>query len=140
MDAETQIDLRRGEPLMLEDTRGKLGTIVLTSDRILFTQQKFASTTGGGALAALVAGQLQKRSERKAGGPLEVCALTEIRGGAPAKRKFLPDLYEFTLDDGSSFRVSLKTGEAWEPTIRGLLAERHGRTAFDEGDGSWRVK
>ena len=136
---ETELEVRGGEPLMLEGERGKLGTLVLTNDRILFTQKKFVSASGGGALAALVAGGLQRRSEKKAGGPMEVALIAEIRGGAPAKRKFLPDLYAFTLEAGSGFRVSLKNGERWEPTIRRLLSDRHGRTVSDEGDGAWRA-
>ena len=137
--SEIELAVRGGEPLMLEGQRGKLGTLVLTNDRILFTHQKFAASAGGGVLAVLVAGELQRRSEKKAGGPMEVAAISEIRGGAPAKRRFLPDLYELRLDDGSSFRISLKQGERWEPAIRRLLAERHGRALSDEGDGGWRA-
>ena len=137
---EADVEVRRGEPLLLEGQRGKLGTMVLTNDRILWTHQKFASTAGGGVLAELVAQQLQKRSERKAGGPMEVCQLAEVTSATPVKRRFLPDLYELGLSDGSSFRISVGLRKAWDPIIRRLLTDRHGRTISDGGDGSWRAE
>ena len=136
--AESELEQASGEPVMVGDERGKLGWVFLTNDRILFTQQKFAATGAGGALGALAADQLQKRSEKKSGGPREVAVLADVRGGGPQSRRFLPDLYELRLADGSNVRLSKKLGQKWEPTIRRLVAERHGRTVTDEGDG-WRA-
>jgi len=138
--AEVEIEREKGQPVMVDDERGKLGWVMLTNDRILFTHQKFAAGPGGGALPSLVAGTLQKRSEKKAGGPREVAALADVRAGTPVKRRMLPDLYELSLADGSTCRLSAKLGKKWSPTIRRLLTERHGRTVVDEGGDSWRAE
>ena len=135
---EVELEHNGGTACSIRGERGKLGTVVLTNDRILFSQQKFASADGG-VLGALVADQLQKRSERKAGGPREVLALGELRGARLNRRRLLPDLYEFTLEDGSICWVSHNVRKTWDPTIRRLLAERHGRTVVDDGEESWRV-
>jgi hypothetical protein len=137
--AEVEIEREGGQPVMADEERGKLGWVMLTNDRILFTHQKFAAGPGGGALPALVAGKLQKRSEKKAGGPREVARLTDVRGGKPVKRRLLPDLYELALADGSTCRLSAKLGKKWSPTIQRLVAERHGRTVVEDGEHAWRA-
>lgn len=136
---EVELEQRRGIAVSVRGERGKMGTAVLTNDRILFTQQKFAAA-GGGLLEAVVADQLQKRHERKAGGPQEVLALAELRGARMNRRRLLPDLYEFTLADGSTCWLSRDVRKTWDPAIRRLLVERHGRTVVDDGEGGWRVE
>jgi hypothetical protein len=66
--------------------------------------------------------------------------LAEVRGARPVKRRFLPDLYEFTMADGSTCRIAAKTSKNWTPTIRRLLTERHGLNVYDDGDHWWRVE
>jgi hypothetical protein len=136
---EGELEQRGGIAVSVRGERGKMGTVVLTNDRLLFTQQKFA-TAGGGVLAAVAADQLQKRYERKSGGPREVLALAGLRGAGLKRRRLLPDLYEFTLDDGSTCWVSRDLRETWDPTIRRLLAERHQRRVVDDGEDGWRVE
>jgi hypothetical protein len=136
---EAEVGHRNGAAVSIGGERGKMGTVVLTNDRILFTQQKFAQTGTGGLLGALVVDQLQKRSERKAGGPTEVFALPEVRSAYLKKRRMLPDLYEFELADGSTCWFSKDIRKNWDGTIRRLLAERHGRTVVDDGEDAWRV-
>lgn len=137
---ESEIDRRSGAAVSVGGERGKLGWVMLTNDRILFTQQKFASTGGAGALGALVVDQLQKRSERKAGGPSEVLKLADVRAAKLKKRRLLPDLYEFTLADGSTCWTSKDIRKHWDSLIRRLLTERHGRTVIDDGADGWRVE
>ena len=136
---EAEVEVRKGSAVSIGGERGKMGTVVLTNDRILFTQQKFAQSGTGGVLGALVIDQLQKRSERKAGGPTEVFALPEVRKAYLKKRRMLPDLYEFELDDGSTCWFSKDIRKHWDGTIRRLLSARPGRTVVDDGDDAWRV-
>ena len=136
---EVELEHKSGIACSIRGERGKMGTVALTNDRILFTQQKFGSAQGG-VLGAIVADQLQKRSERKAGGASEVLALQEIRRARLNRRRFLPDLYEFTLEDGSVCWVSHEMRKKWDPTIRRLLSERHGLSVVDDGDEAWHVE
>lgn len=45
----------------------KMGTLVVTSERIIFTDTKFAGRAAGGVLGVVIADKLQKRHED--GGP-----------------------------------------------------------------------
>jgi hypothetical protein len=54
-------------------------------------------------------------------------------------RKMLPDLYMLTRADGKTCRLHRGLRKKWDPTIRRLLAERHGLSVSDDGDG-WRVE
>jgi hypothetical protein len=137
---EVELERHKGIAVSVGGERGKMGSVMLTNDRILFTQQKFMNTGQGGALGALVVDQLQKRSEKRAGGPREVLKLADIRSARTNKRRMLPDLYEFTLADGSTSWLSKEMRKRWDDTIRRLLAERHGRTVIDDGEGGWRVE
>jgi hypothetical protein len=136
---EVEIERLKGQPMLLNGETGKLGWVMLTNDRILFTQQKFASGQGG-ALTGLVTASLQKRSEKKAGGPREVVVLDRLRSGKPVKRRLLADLYVLEMDDGSTCRLAAKTGKSWSPKIRRLLEERHGRTVVEDPGDSWHVE
>jgi hypothetical protein len=137
---EAEIEQRSRVLLMPQGERGKIGFVTLTNDRILFSQQKFDSTPGSGAVAALVAHQLQKRAEKKAGGPREVLSLSDIQSVRRVRRPLRGDLYEFTLTNGSTCGLGASAGKAWDPKIRRLLTERHGRTLADAGEGSWQVQ
>jgi hypothetical protein len=136
---EVELEKLSGQPVMREGERGKLGWIVLTNDRVLFTDQKFVSTGSEGVLGDLAVQLLQKRSEKKAGGPRAVVELAELRSAQDVKRRLLADLYEFTMADGSTCRVSKTVRDKWSATIRRLLTERHGRSLVDEGEYGFRV-
>jgi hypothetical protein len=136
---EVELAREGGQPIKLEEERGKLGWVMLTNDRVLFTHQKFGSSPGGGAIAGGVAAALQKRSEKKAGGPRELFQLSEVGSGEPVKRRLLPDMFQFNLTDGLTCRLSDGLGEKWGPMIRRLLVERHGLIVADDGAGGWAV-
>lgn len=138
---ETQLDQRGGTGVVIQGERGKLGWLTLTNDRVLFTHQKFAASPGTGALAAGVAAALQKRSEKKAGGPREVFSLTEVSSARFVKRRWpLGDLYEFTLTNGATCGLGKSLLAAWDAHIRRLISERHGRTVVEDGSHSWHVE
>ncbi len=136
---EVQIDQRSRVLLMQPGQRGKIGFVSLTNDRILFSQQKFDATASGGVAAALVARGLQKHADKKAGGPSEVLSLGDIRSAKRIRRPLRGDLYEFTLEDGSTRGIGASAARSWDPTIRRLLTERHGRALSEDGEGAWRV-
>ena len=136
---EVDVNSSRKSLVMQEGERGKIGTVVLTNDRMLFTQQKFDSGVGGGALGALVAEGLQKRSEKKSGGPRELFSLSEVQGIKKVRRRMRGDIYEFTLIDGTTCAVDAKAMKGWNETVLRLLAERHGRTVSEVGEDAWQV-
>jgi hypothetical protein len=136
---EAEIDRRAKTLVMPEDERGKIGYVMLTNDRILFTQQKWDAGPGGGALAALVAKGLQSRSEAKSDGPREVVALSEVSEIKKIRRRMRGDVYEFTMSDGSTCAVDAKAIKSWNGMILRLLAERHGRSVSEVGENAWQV-
>jgi hypothetical protein len=134
---EAEIDKADGTPVAQSGKRGFMANITLTNDRMLFVDQKFGSS--GNLVGDVIGAALQGRSEEKAGGPLVLLTFTDILRARPDKRRMLPDLYEFTLADGSTCRIHRKQGKKWNPIIRRLLTERHGRTVVDDGDNAWSV-
>ena len=136
---EAEIDRRAKALVMPQDERGKIGYVMLTNDRILFTQQKWDAGPGGGALAALVAKGLQSRSEKKSGGPREIVSLSEVSGIRKIRRRMRGDVYEFTMSDGSTSAVDAKAVKQWNGLILRLLAERHGRSVSEVGEDAWQI-
>jgi hypothetical protein len=136
---EEEIERRAKVLVMPGDGRGKIGYAMLTNDRILFQQQKWDAGPGGGALTALVADRLQKRSEAKSGGPREIVPLANVTAVRMIRRRLRGDVYEFTLDDGSTCAVGADAAKKWNPTILRLLAERHGKAVSKDEQDSWSV-
>jgi hypothetical protein len=134
---EVDLDRQDGTPVFVEGARGKMGSIVLTNDRIVFAHKSYGPT--GNIVGDLVAAGLEARSTQKAGGPQEILRIADLRGGRVQRRRLLPDLYELTLADGSTCRLHRALRKKWDPTIRRLLSERHGRAVREDGDG-WRVE
>jgi hypothetical protein len=134
---EVEIDRQDGLPLAIEGERGKMGSLTLTNDRILFVDEKFGSQTGN-LVGDLVGAALQSRHEEKSGGPREIVRLAEVRGARRQRRRMLLDLYELTLADGTTCRVHRKLLKKWDPTIRRLVAERHGLAVADAAPDGWR--
>jgi hypothetical protein len=134
---EVEIDKRDGMPVAVQGERGKMGRVVLTNDRIVFSHNSTGAS--GSLVGGLVEGALQDRAERKAGGPQQLVSLAELRGGRMQRRRLLPDLYELTRADNTTCRLHRKLRKRWDATIRRLLSERHGLTVTDDGDG-WRAE
>jgi hypothetical protein len=134
---EVEIDRQDGLPLAIEGERGKMGSLTLTNDRVLFVDEKFGSHTGN-LVGDLVGAALQGRHEAKAGGPREIVRLAEVRGARRQRRRMLLDLYELTLADGTTCRVHRKLLKKWDPTIRRLVVERHGLAIADATADGWR--
>lgn len=136
---EAELDKATGTPVAISGQRGFMANLSLTNDRLLAVDQKFGSGTGN-LLGDLIGAGLQARSEEKAGGPRVVLTFTDIRRAEMQNRKLLPDMYMFTLADGSTCRIHRKQGKKWNPIIKRVLVERHGKTVADAGDGAWTVE
>jgi hypothetical protein len=137
---EAEIDQRKKVLVMPQDERGKIGYVVLTNDRILFSQQKWDAGVGGGALTTLVAQGLNKRADKKSGGPQEIIPLADVRSIKVIRRRMRGDVYEFTMADGSTCAVDKSAMKHWDDTVRRLLTERHGRSVSADGEDSWQVQ
>lgn len=135
---EVEISRREGMPMFVSGERGKMGEVMLTNDRILFTDKTFGAT-GVNIIGDLAASAVQAHKDKKTGGgPREILRVTDLRAGRMQRRRLLPDLYELTLADGSICRTHRRLKKRWDETIRRLLSERHGLTVADDGDG-WRA-
>lgn len=137
---EAEIDRRSKVLVMPHDAGGKISYVILTNDRILFSRQLFASPGEGGLTALLAERGIQKAYDKKSGGPTELVAFADVRAAKKVRRPLRGDIYEFTLADGATCALGASAGKHWEPQIRRLLTERHGRTVVDDGDNAWRVE
>jgi hypothetical protein len=133
---EVQLDGVPNQPIWSEGKR-RIGSILLTNDRIMFIKE-----AGGGPPTGLVAQLLSA--------PLEILAqaneraqvvvpLPEVTRARVVPRRLVADLYELTLDDGSTCRFGKHLQTRWDPIIQRLMSERHNRPVVDEGSSGWRV-
>jgi hypothetical protein len=134
---EVEINRKDGMPAFVSGERGKMGLVVLTNDRIVFTDKTFGGATGN-IIGDLAGSAVQAHKDKMAGGggPRELVRLGDLRGGRLQRRRLIPNLYELTLADGSTFRTHRRLHKKWDQTIRRLLSERHAPTVTDDGD-SW---
>jgi hypothetical protein len=135
---EVQLDEVPTQPVWVHGKRPRVGSVVLTNDRILFIKSAGAAPQSGlaGQLLSAPLDALAQTLERAQ----EVVSLSEMTGAKVVPRRLVADLYEVTLADGSTCRFGKHLRERWELTIRRLLTERHGRSVVDDGDDAWRVE
>src|SRR5438067_818083 len=117
-------------------TNPKMGRAILTSERLLFFDQKVAGGAAGGVVGVVVADQLQKRHEE--GGPLLELPLAAITRISRETKTLSKD------------RIALGTADAeylfadgwrdWGPLLRDTLTTRHGRQIVEDTPESWRVQ
>ncbi|MCU1394183.1 MAG: hypothetical protein JWM34_2611 [Ilumatobacteraceae bacterium] len=112
-----------------------MGTAVLTDQRLIFFDQRFAANVGiGGVAGAAVAGALQHRHE--ADGPLFAIDLDQIVGAGQRRKMLNKDRIAITTGAGE---VLLNDGwKRFGPALREAIAAR-GRTVVDDGAEAWRV-
>jgi hypothetical protein len=134
---EAKLDEVPTQPVWVEGTRAKIGSLALTNDRILFVKD-VGGAGGAGLVESLLAapGEMAAQATERA---QAVVPLAQVSGGRVVPRRLVADLYEFTLADDSTCRVGKHLGERWEPTIHRLLTERHQRSVVSEGTTGWRV-
>lgn len=134
---ETDLEEHRGV-LVRGGLKNKMGRAKLTNDRILFFDQKYntvGATAAGGLLAGLVAAKLEKRHAQK--GPLLDIPLTDVTRVERATKGRNKDL--IIVEAGGEQHRFNEGYSAWDPLLRRLLQERHGRTVVVESDDAWHV-
>ncbi len=118
--------------------KNKRGHAVLTNERVLFMDQRFAPAQAGavgGWLAGKLAEELEKR--RKERPPMVDLPLTDITRVSHVTKLTVRDILVLETRSGETrFANGFK---AWNPLLRRVLTERHGRTVVDEGPDAWSV-
>jgi hypothetical protein len=115
-------------------TDTKIGRAILTTDRLLFFDQKFMGGAAGGVLGVAVADALQRRHED--GGPLLELPLESVTRIARQKKLLNKDRIALVTADGEF--VFNDGWKEWSPLLRDALTNDHGRRLIEEGPDSWR--
>jgi hypothetical protein len=113
----------------------KMGTAVLSHDRLSFWDTKYLGT-GGGAIQAVLVDRLQKRHEE--GGPMFDLPLASITAMRRAK-KLLNKNRLVIVADGEEYVFN----EGWKdfaPQVREALETHHGRRVVEQSEEEWRVE
>jgi len=132
--AELQTVLMAGGPLS-----NKRGQVLLTNDRLLFSDHLFnaqGARGAGGFLAGEVAAFLERRRQ-EGKPPMFEFPLTDITRVAHEKKLTVRDI--LVIEAGGKEHRFAQGWKAWSPLLRRVLEERHGRSIVDEGSESWRV-
>jgi hypothetical protein len=117
-------------------TDSKLGTAILTQDRILFYDEKFSKTGTGGILEDLVVNTLQKRHEAR--GPMVEIALSSLTGLALQKKLLSRNRLSISTTDGD-FLFS-EGWKEWGPLLRDILTRHHDRRVTEQTPEVWRIE
>ena len=104
----------------------KRGHALLTNDRLLFSDQRFAPAQAG-AIGGPLAGALAEALERRRRGrpPLLDFPLTDIARVSHVTKLTVRDI--LVIDAGGTEYRFAQGFKAWNPLLRRVLAERHGR-------------
>jgi len=136
--AETEL-AQEATVLMGSNTlKNKRGHVLLTNDRVLFTDQRFNPTLAGGVggpFAGMLADALERG--RKGKPPLLDFPLTEITRVSHVTKLTVRDILVIEAG-GEEYRFS-EGYATLSPLLRRALTERHGRAVVDDGPDAWRV-
>ena len=112
-------------------TSTKLGTAIITNQRLLFFDTKFMAGVAGGALGAAVVSRLQKRHED--GGPLLELPLASV--SRIERQKKLLNKDHILLVAGDAEYLFNDGWKDWSPLLRDVLSNDHGlEIVEDEAD------
>lgn len=133
-------ELDQHKDVLSGEGRPKMGTALLTNDRIVFHDQRYNSTAAmatGGPLAGIVASKLEKRRQKKGRDAVLDLPVSEITRVSHAKKLGSKNILVF--EAGGKERRFNDGYSKWEPLLRRLLTERYGRSITQDGEDSWRV-
>ncbi|MDQ6778023.1 MAG: hypothetical protein M3071_17835 [Actinomycetota bacterium] len=117
-------------------TSTKLGTAILTSQRLLFFDTKFMGGVAGGALGVALAERLQKRHED--GGPLLELPLSTLTRIERQKKLLNKDrIVLVAADDENVFTDGWKD---WSQLLLDVLRSDHGRDVVEDGSERGRIE
>jgi len=114
----------------------KMGTAIVTSERILFVDTKFMGGVAGGVLGTVLAEALQQRHEQ--GGPYAEVPLASITGLRREKKLLNKDRIAVVTADGEYL-----FNDGWKelsPVLKEALATRHQRQLVEQSPDSWHVQ
>jgi hypothetical protein len=133
MGAGEEIELGHTQTALIEGSKAKLGRAVVTSERLLFVDTKFAAGVGG-LIGAAIVDELQRRHED--GGPMLDVPLTSITAVRREKKLLNKDRIAITTAEREYL-----LNDGWRelgPKLREALTGR-GLQVTDAGPDSWRV-
>lgn len=114
----------------------KMGTAIVTSERILFVDTKFMGGIAGGVVGTVLAEALQKRHEQ--GGPyaeIPLASITSVR-----REKKLLNKDRIAVDTADRQYLFNDGWKQLSPVLKEALVTRHGRQVVEESPDSWRVQ
>ena len=114
----------------------KMGTAIVTSERILFVDTKFMGGVAGGVVGTVIADALQKRHEQ--GGPYAEIPLASITSLRREKKLLNKD----RIAVGTTDREYL-FNDGWKelsPVLKEALVARHRRQVVEQAPDSWQVQ
>jgi hypothetical protein len=113
----------------------KMGTAIVTTERIVFMDTKFMGGVAGGALGTVLADALQKRHEQ--GGPFAEIPLASITSLRREKKLLNKDRIavgtanqEYLFNDG---------WKQLSPVLKEALVNHHRRQVVEHSPDSWQV-
>jgi hypothetical protein len=114
----------------------KMGTAIVTSERILFLDTKFMGGVAGGVVGTMLAEALQKRHEQR--GPHTEIPLSSITSLRREKKLLNKD----RIAVGTADREYL-FNDGWNqlsPVLKEALITGHGRHVVEQSTDSWQVQ
>jgi hypothetical protein len=117
-------------------TSAKMGHAVLTTQRLVFFDEKFAPNAALGLVGNVIFDRLQKKHEK--GGPLVEIPLGAITGLARRTKLLGKDRIAITTPEGE-FLFS-NGWKAWSQLLKDTLTTRFGRRVVEETPDSWRIE
>jgi len=120
---------RKQTALVRGATDTKMGTAIVTTERVLFFDKKYMGGAAGGALGVLVAESLQRRHEAE--GPLLDLPLASVKAIERRRKMLNKDRIALITADGE--HVLNEGWVALAPVLREALASAHGSQVVEQG-------
>ena len=135
-------ELHRVKNVLVRGTfNSKIGTAVLTDERLLFFDERFSSAGGGGGIEGEITGwlvdRLQQRHEAK--GPLLELPVQEISRIARETKLMNKDRIRIFAADGQEYLFN-EGWRVWSHYLVEVMRVRYGRTPVAVSADEWRFE